>query len=128
MANPVGRPAKYNSPEEMQRLIDEYFNDCPDKIGETPAPTITGLALHLGFVNRASMYDYESKPEYTNTIKLAKAKMERVYELILAYGKSPTGAIFALKNFGWTDKCELEEEEREVTPAMIEEFEAKLLR
>ena len=127
-----GRPPKYATPEEMQEAIDDYFTNCPDKvnIGDeiVSTPTITGLALHLGFSCRQSMYDYESKKEFSYTIKSAKARMERIYEASLLYGKNSAGAIFALKNFGWTDKQELEVSRAEITPDMIKEFEQKLLR
>ena len=111
----AGRPPLYSNPEEMQIKIDEYFKDCPDKkqvftkngIFEMPCPTLTGLALYLGFCDRRSMYEYENKPEFTHTIKKARSRMEIVYEQLLQYGNS--GAIFALKNLGWKDKQEIEQ-------------------
>ncbi len=113
--HPGGRPPKYDDPTSMQSKIDEYFANCPDKrtlydkdgnAYEINAPTISGLALFLGFVNRQSMYAYEQKIEFSDTIKIARAKMERIYEQYLL-NPYPTGAIFALKNFGWTDKQEI---------------------
>lgn len=107
----TGRPAKYTEVEVMEAKIQAYFDDCPDKrqsvfegvILNIPCPTVTGLALYLGFVNRGSMYDYAKDGKFSNTIKKAIARIERVYESML-HGSSPTGAIFALKNFGWADK------------------------
>lgn len=116
--HPGGRPPKYSTPLKMQNAIDRYFADCPDRTSvfvggevgmmEIHAPTITGLALYLGFVNRQSMYDYEANPKFSDTIKNARARMELVYERCLIYGRNTAGAIFALKNFGWTDKQDLE--------------------
>lgn len=112
----VGRPMKFSSKEELEALIDEYFNNCPDTVtvygkdGEEyqrKVPTINGLALYLGFCSRTSMYDYEKKDTFMYTIKKARAKMEMIYEQHLQTG-NPTGAIFALKNFGWKDKIEQE--------------------
>lgn len=110
----MGMTPKYETPEKMEKRIDEYFKDCPDikrvatkeGIRQIPCPTLTGLALHLGFCNRASMYDYEKKsPEFSHTIKKARARMEIIYEQLLQDGN--TGAIFALKNLGWSDKKEI---------------------
>lgn len=114
--NPVGRPRMFKTPEAMQEKIDAYFKDCPDfrvvytKDGEAisvPTITITGLALYLGFVNRQSMYDYENEPLFSDTIKRARSFVEVEYEKMLQSGNC-TGAIFALKNFGWKDKTEVD--------------------
>lgn len=97
----AGRPALFNSVEELQATIEVYFDD-------NSSPSITGLAYHLGFESRQSIYDYEKKDdEYSYTIKRARLKIEIYYEELLAT-KSVTGAIFALKNFGWADKQEVE--------------------
>lgn len=111
---PTGSPF-YTSAEEMQDAIKGYFDNCPRKrtiyvkVGkdeyipvEVSQPTITGLALHLGFCSRQSLYDYEDKPDFSYTVKKARLFIEREYEEQLLI--NPTGAIFALKNFGWTDK------------------------
>lgn len=96
-----GRPALFNSVEELQTCLDEYFE-------ENSSPSITGLAYHLGFESRQSIYDYEKKnDEFSYTIKRARLKIEIYYEELLST-KSVTGAIFALKNFGWADKQEID--------------------
>ena len=138
MSNPVGRPPKYKTPEEMQEAIDKYFTDCPDSydvivggdIGmvTVPCPTLTGLALYLGFCDRHSMYAYEEKKEFNNTIKRARAIMVRIYESEVRFGRNTAGAIFMLKNFGYSDRQELEVSQKDITPEMIEDFEQKLLR
>lgn len=100
----------FNSPEEMEVLIDEYFSDCPDTqtivnlsgTSTLPCPTITGLILYLGFSDRKSFYEYEKKKEFTHTIKKARTKIENIYEGLLRKSAC-TGAIFALKNLGWHD-------------------------
>ena len=117
--NPEGRPPKYKNAQELQKKIDEYFKNCPDyktliafdkNAGEfiehqILTPTISGLALYLGFCDRSSFYNYEEKPEFSYTIKKARFKIEHEYEKQLWNDKCP-GAIFALKNLGWTDKIE----------------------
>lgn len=113
--NPVGRPPTYKTPEELQAKIDEYFKKCPDtqdvwKDGEkveVPVITISGLVLFLGFCDRASFYDYEKKKEFSHTIKRARTFIELEYEKALRTGHV-TGAIFALKNFGWKDRTEID--------------------
>ncbi len=110
-----GRPPIYETVEELQAKISEYFAGGYHKRpmvtpkGEdilVPKITITDLVLFLGFADRHSFYDYEKKEEFSHTIKRARSFIEREYEEQLAI--NPTGAIFALKNFGWTDKQELE--------------------
>ena len=101
MTNSVGRPLKFQSVEELQEKIDAYF----EQTDETEW-TITGLALALDTC-RLTLLHYEEKPEFVNTIKNAKLKVENGYEVDLKkHGRS--GTIFALKNFDWTDKQELE--------------------
>ena len=127
MSEPGGRPLKYKAAEEMQAGIDEYFELCQPKpmmdaadkpfidskgnqMYELNPPTISGLALHLGFVNRASMYDYEQRGEFSDTIKKARTRCEQWIEKNGIEGKTPPAmAIFALKNYGWTDKPEKQE-------------------
>ena len=116
-----GRKPKISDVETMQAKIDDYFAYCPDKVtlscfdknsGEwvtydKKTPTICGLALYLGFLSRKAFYDYEQKPEFSDTIKKARLKIENEYEKQL-YNDKCTGAIFALKNLGWKDKTETE--------------------
>lgn len=110
-----GRPSVFDSPEEMELKINEYFDNCPDKktvvVGlgtiEMPAITITGLCVFLGFDSRQSFYDYEKHPEFSYIIKKARLRVENYYEKCLQYG-NVTGAIFPLKNMGWSDKSEVE--------------------
>lgn len=97
---PGGRPAIYNSPGELQAVIEEYFATIEG------TPTITGLAYHLGFESRQSFYDYEKNPEYSYIIKRARLKVENGYEVALI-GNNCTGPIFALKNMGWRDRTEV---------------------
>lgn len=105
MTNPVGRPLKYKTVEELEEKIEKYF---AERTKEDP-PTITGLALELGFLDRKSIYEYKEKPQFTHTIKKARLRCEQYAEKILMSGAvSPAAPIFALKNYGWTDKHEIE--------------------
>lgn len=110
----------FESAEEVEALVQEYFEKGVKMktvvLGppnarysiELPVPTITGLCLYLGFESRQSFYEYEQKPEFTYTIKKARLLIETEYEEMLQAG-STSGAIFALKNFGWTDRQEIDQ-------------------
>lgn len=121
----AGRPLEYETVDELQAKIDEYFDNIKGEFHFEAAPvetdedegkdikvwdrypeppTITGLTLFLGFESRQSFYDYKNKTEFSYTIKRARLKVENSYELFLIQSKNPTGAIFALKNLGWADK------------------------
>jgi hypothetical protein len=118
--NKGGRPSFYKTPEQIQQAIEGYFTKIKGEINlnedgdgipyktDPEPPTITGLALHLGFESRQSFYDYEARGEFSYAIKRARLRIENSYEIALRFN-NPTGAIFALKNFGWTDKQEVEQ-------------------
>jgi len=103
-----GRPRMFNTVEEMQVLIDRYFQDC--KKDNEPL-TITGLALALGFTSRQAVMNYEGFTDnngrmFLDTIKTAKLRIENAYEKRnIENGRG--GDIFALKQFDWTDKQEI---------------------
>lgn len=101
----AGQPPYYKTPEEMQAKINEYIKDCEDK---EKYLTITGLCYFLGFESRQSFYDYEKREKYSYTVKRARLYIESDYEQNLRkHGRA--GDIFGLKNFGWTDKQEIEQ-------------------
>ena len=99
-----GRPRKIESPEEMDRLVDEYVGEC---IGDEKPITLLGMILHLGLNSRQSLDEYMSYDGFSDSVKRAKAIVEHEYEIRLIEGGG-AGAIFALKNFGWKDKQEIE--------------------
>ena len=128
-----GRPPKFDSPSELLDKITEYFDSLSlseedkdlIKLGmdiSIPRPTMTGMALYLGFCSRQSLYDYDSKDEFSYIIKRARLVIENNYEQGLE-SKSPTGAIFALKNMGWKDKTETTSTVTNITPPTPEELE-----
>ena len=103
------RPLKWKTVEEIQPLIDAYFRDTPKKEW-----TITGLALALD-TSRTTLIDYCNRAEnwevdhkFTDTIKKAKEMVEHSYEVDLKES-GRTGTIFALKNFDWKDKTEVDQ-------------------
>lgn len=98
----TGRPPLWNDPKAFDKAVDLYFND------ELKSPhTWTGLARNLGFESRQSLEDYKKRDGFSYPIKKALLRIEELYEQSL-FGRNPTGSIFALKNFGWRDKQEME--------------------
>ena len=125
--NKVGRPPQYKSVEEIHEKIEAYFKWCEgepliidgevicNKAGEPliinrHPLTITGLALALGFTTRQALLNYEAKPEFMDTIKQAKSKVERYAEERLYDRDGVNGAKFSLSNNfkGWTEKQTIE--------------------
>lgn len=121
-SNPVGKPLIFKTVEELQAAVDQYFDECDNRMKEihtkegeavaitVPEPyTMSGLAYALG-ISRQTLIDYENRDEYVDTIKRARARVERDVERRLLEGTSgAAGPIFNLKNnFGWKDKKELE--------------------
>lgn len=129
MGNPVGRPPKFKSAEEIQKLIDEYFESCkgeplmvdgepfPDKNGlpvmiNARPPTVTGLALALGFHSRQSLLNYQAKKEFVDTITRAKMRVEEYCETRLFDRDGQRGAEFNLRyNFRWAQEEKSDDEE-----------------
>jgi hypothetical protein len=119
-----GRPPHFDSLESLQEKIDEYFEEysgyqiLKDEGGNVVTnekgkpvkilkpPTISGLSYHLGFVSRRSFYDYEYREEFSHAMEKARLRIENFAETMLYQGQ-PTGPIFALKNFGWSDRKEI---------------------
>lgn len=96
-----GRPAHYETPEELADKVITYFDECENKNCKA---TVTGLTLYLGFSSRSSLDDYEKRSnEFSYVIKRAKLAVENSYEL-----SGNAIDIFALKNMGWKDKSEHE--------------------
>lgn len=111
LGNTGGRPPYFATVADLEAKIQDYFDSCqPEMFGDQiiyNPPTVTGLALYLGFAQRKSLLDYKEREEFCNTIKRAISCVENAYEQRLS-ANNPTGAIFALKNMGWVDKQEVE--------------------
>jgi hypothetical protein len=107
-----GRPLKFKTVEELKEKIDKYFDDT-----EIDVWTITGLALALD-TYRQTLINYEGKEEFMDTIKRAKTMVEHSYELSLRR-KGDSGTIFGLKNFGWTDRQEIDLGNSEMTVKVV---------
>lgn len=91
----------YKTPQEMEKILNKYFEETPNN-----RLTITGVYLALG-IAKETFYKYDKLPEFSKITKKARMLVENSYELSLRES-GRTGDIFALKNFGWTDKTETE--------------------
>ena len=100
----MGRPLKY-TPSQAQKLIDRYFEHCDD--AEKPH-TITGIALALDTSRKVLCQWAEREDELAAVVTRAKTRVEHFLEELLLTARNPAGAIFALKNHGWSDRQELE--------------------
>lgn len=109
-----GRPPIFSSEDELKDKVIAYFDSLEytieiDGVEELrySNPTVTGLALFLGFESRQSIYDYKEKQEFSYIIKRALLVIESHYENNLNT-KVSTGAIFALKNMNWKDSSNID--------------------
>jgi hypothetical protein len=95
-----GPPAFIETPAEFEAKVEAYRQHCED----TGEPlTQTGMAWFMGFASRQSFYDYSKRAGFERAVARARLLVEWAYEQRL-HGKDCTGAIFALKNQGWTDR------------------------
>lgn len=99
---PGGRPRKYEDHEEFAALTEAYFERIE---AEGKLPTLSGLCLHLGFVDKESFTHYDTYGgEFSRTVKGARLRIEDDRHQRLA-NPACTGIIFDLKaNHGWQDK------------------------
>jgi hypothetical protein len=95
-----GRPLKYKTEEDLSRAIDDYFKTI--KEDEVLSPTVSGLAHHLGFLDRQSIYDYKDRVKFSCIIKKAILYIESIHESNL-FNTGASGSIFWLKNHYWKD-------------------------
>lgn len=139
------RPPKYKNAGEMQEKIDAYFKACegemltnedgtvmtdkfgrPIVIGARP-PTVTGLALALGFTSRQALLNYQAKKAFVDTVTRAKARIEAYTEERLFDRDGVQGAKFSLQNNfrGWSERpagqVSADVEDDPITQALKEE-------
>ena len=100
----MARRLKY-TPKQLQELIDGYFAQTPIE-----DVTLTGLCLHIG-TSRRGLDNYLAREDFREIVTMAKARVEHAYELALRH-QGGTANIFALKNFGWKDKQEIDHTHR----------------
>ena len=101
MANPVGRPTKYN--DELQAKADAYIFDYEQQ--EDVIPSAAGLCVWLG-ISRPTLHEWEKiYPEFSNTLDAIQALQEKI-----ALNKGITGIFnstivkLVLANHGYSDR------------------------
>ncbi len=126
---------KYKSAAEMREAVNKYFEDCggqpltdengdiihdkngvPVIVGEHP-PTVTGLALWLGFKTRQSLLNYQGRSQaFDDVLAAAKSRCEEYAERRLYDRDGVNGAKFSLANNfkGWGEKPEDKTEDTEL--------------
>ena len=100
---PGGRPKIFKNVADIEEKIKryEYYLKTEDK-----PPTFAGLAYYLG-IDRQTLYNYAKKDEYFDTIKRYRDwVVMNLEELCIIKGNG--GTIFIAKNYGYTDKQEVE--------------------
>ena len=123
-----GQPPKYKDADDLQAAIDDYYNWCASN---EQAASVAGLAYHLGYSDRGSIYDLGAHPRYSHVIKRAKLMIEsnNVSGLMDGKGWGP-GRIFILKNHhGYRDEKHIQQTTRSLSdgPELVSEI-TRLLR
>jgi len=114
--NKGGRPPVFETAAELQTACESYFTQ-----EGLIKPTVTGLALFLGFADKSSLYEYRDKPGFSYPVKRSLTRIEQYHEEGLSEN-NVAGRIFALKNMGWKDKVETgftDTEGKDVQPQII---------
>lgn len=118
----MGRHLKYKTTAKLKKAIDAYFDECKE-LGDPL--TVTGLGLKIG-LTRKQLCDYAKREPFSDIIIEAKQKVEHYAEKNLFAG-NPAGPIFALKNFGWKDKQEIDQNiKHDFSDLSDEELDAKI--
>jgi hypothetical protein len=94
----------------MKTQIDLYFNSVRSTGSffidgneyTEPEPSITGLALFLGFTSVAGLKAYIDNPDFSDIIEYALLRVENHYEHLLQKGVA-TAKIALKKIGGWDD-------------------------
>ncbi len=89
-----GRPLKFETAEQLQEKIDEYFQWADQR--EKPY-TIGGLALFLN-TDHKTIRNYEAKDQFFQTMQKARLRIITDKEERLNEGKATAGIIFDLCN------------------------------
>ena len=118
-----GRPLIYKNKEELQKAIDEYFEECKKhksniilkgmdtqiEIDDPLIPTIAGLAYHLN-IDRQTVYNYKNRDEYFDTITRARDYIiSRIETKCVNSDGNISGTLFIAQNYGYATKQEIEQ-------------------
>lgn len=115
----IGRPTKY-APEYCQGVIDHMAGGA----------SLTSFAAEVGVARSTINVWMEHNPEFSESVKIAKAKCAAWWEQLGRSGAqggevNPTLVIFGLKNMAaddWRDRKELDHQssDQSMSPTRIE--------
>ena len=111
----IFRVKPITTPEQFASRTARYFDQCKE---EDKQPTINGLALVLGINGKDGFKELEQREEFRDVVRVAKTYICAGYEEHLPNRTKVIGAIFALKQFGWTDKDPAQEAANDIAAAM----------
>lgn len=102
------------SEEQLKLQVDDYFRRVEEDGGfnigivkyTEKKPTLTGLAIFLGFSSTTAFKRYKENPKYADVIEYALLRVENRYEQLLQDGVST--AKIGLKRLGeWEDETSI---------------------
>lgn len=103
MANPVGRPTKYN--EELQKQADHYLMNWHKKPISDVVPSRVGLCCWIGISKHTSFEWEKIHPQFSATLQNIETLQEKVS---INGGMSgvfnPTITKLVLANHGYSEK------------------------
>jgi len=102
-----GRPPKFESPEQLQQMFEEWQATFTKDVDEIP--DVEGFCIYLDTA-RQTLFDYEQKNEYSDTVKRIKDWIIYKKKQLAMKGKIPPAIyIFDAKNnAGYVDKQEID--------------------
>jgi hypothetical protein len=107
MANPVGRPSKYN--DEMQATAERYIIEY-QAYGDV-VPSLAGLSCFCGISRDTASEWVKQHPKFSDTVKAVMVMQERMLingGLSKANDSSITKLLLA-SNHGYSDKQQIEQ-------------------
>ena len=118
--NKGGRPRAFNTPEEMEKLINEYFEIKTKNVrkvilkdGQTvveiPEPEtvhIAGLCAYLEITDE-TLRQYQKKEGFSGSIMRAKQMCQSYAADMCFKGKNKADFVL-MNNFGWKNRSEQE--------------------
>lgn len=105
MKETLGRPKVFNSVDELREKIEGFTEYCDS---QGVPKTFERLSTFLK-VDRKTLYNYKAKDEYAPLFEEIKQEiLADIMQKGLTGEINPTFGIFCLKNYGYTDKQEVE--------------------
>ena len=101
------RPLKYETPEDLEEVFEDYLEDRIDPEKKVNFVSITDFC-YFANMDRRTFYNYEQRSGYSPIIKRIRQFIYSKWEKQLFMpGQPDAGPIFWLKNFaGMADKIE----------------------